>query len=155
MAEIDKMTQKSQLAMQAAASQAESRQNPAVEPEHLIGELLNQDDGIVPRVLSSMQIDPLPIIEEMDRRVQNFPQVSGTGVKVVASNDLSKLFQEAEKTARQMGDSYISTEHFFLAALRGVGSREVQRILERHGVDLCRSDCRASKHQQRSRFFFR
>jgi ATP-dependent Clp protease ATP-binding subunit ClpB len=126
MTDIEKMTQKSQLAMQTAAQLAESNQNPTVEPEHLVYELLNQDDGIVPRVLSSMNVSPEGLKGALRRRLDNFPKVSGEGVRVGVSSSLTKLFQESEKITKQLGDSFISTEHFFLAALRS--SRDIQRI---------------------------
>lgn len=128
MTDIEKMTQKSQEAMQAAAALAESQENPAVEPEHLAFELLNQDDGIVPRVLSGLQVSPASLKEPILARIQNFPKVSGESVRVVASTALTKMFQEAEKITKQLGDSFISTEHFFLAALKT--SRDIQRIAE-------------------------
>jgi ATP-dependent Clp protease ATP-binding subunit ClpB len=136
MSEIDKMTQKSQLAMQAAASLAETESNPSVEPEHLIYEILVQDDGIVPRVLKGASVAVPAVIKDIKARIDQFPKVSGSGVKVSASSDLTKVFGEAEKMTRQMGDSYISTEHFFLAALRV--ARELTRIVERHGVTVAK-----------------
>src|ERR1700744_507667 len=128
MTDIEKMTQKSQQAMQAAAQLAESNQNPTVEPEHLVFSLLSQDEGIVPRVLESMNVQSMALKEAMNGRIQNFPKVSGDSVRVTASHALTRVFQEAEKIAKQLGDSFISTEHFFLAALKT--AREIQRIAE-------------------------
>ena len=54
--DMEKMTQKSQEAMQAAAQKAENKNNPTVEPEHLLTELLVQSEGIVPRVLEKMGV---------------------------------------------------------------------------------------------------
>jgi ATP-dependent Clp protease ATP-binding subunit ClpB len=128
MTDIEKMTQKSQQAMQAAASLAESNQNPTVEPEHLVFEILNQEDGIVPRVLSSMNVSPENLKDAIHHRIETFPKVSGEGIRVGASPALTKQFQEAEKFTKKLGDSYISTEHFFLAGLKT--SREIQRIMD-------------------------
>ena len=98
MTDIEKMTQKSQQAMQAAARAAEAMSNPSVEPEHLTLEILNQDDGIVPRVLESMNVKVSPIVEDdLNRRIGTFPKVSGGGVRVVASNDLTKLVSGGRK----------------------------------------------------------
>ncbi len=133
MNDIDKMTQKSQEAMQAAARLAQDSQHSAVEPEHLILEVLRQEDGIVPRVLMRMNIDTPNIIRELERRLQTFATVSGSGVRVVASQALQKVFAEAEKLALNMDDSYISTEHFLLAALRGIAP-ELGRIFEKNAV---------------------
>ena len=57
-------------------------------------------------------------------------------MRVAVSAELDKLFKEAEKQTKQMGDSYISTEHFFLAGLKV--SREIQRIMEKNGVSARR-----------------
>src|SRR5437870_3700985 len=132
MSDIDKMTQKSQEAMQSAAELAESRNNPAVEPEHLLLGVLSQEDGIVPRILARMNIPLAPLLNEFERRVQNFPTVTGGGVRVVASPSLQKVFSESDKIAKAMGDKFISTEHFVLAALRDGG--ETARILERNRI---------------------
>ena len=53
--EIEKMTRKSQEAMQAAAKRAETDSSPQVEPEHLLLELIMQSEGIVPRVIEQAQ----------------------------------------------------------------------------------------------------
>jgi ATP-dependent Clp protease ATP-binding subunit ClpB len=132
MNEIEKMTQKSQSAMQAAAAEAENLKHPAVEPEHLIFEILKQEDSIVARVLESLKIPSQTVISEIGHLIEGFPKVSGSSVRVVASPKLQALFQEAEKISRSMGDAYISTEHFFLAALKGSG--ELQRKLHSLGI---------------------
>lgn len=133
MSDIEKMTQKSQEAMQAAARLAEGERNSAVEPEHLIIEILRQNEGIVPRVLERMGTQVSALTQDLERRLRSLPTVTGNGVRVVASQSLQKLFQDAEKVAGQMGDSFISTEHFVLAALRGAAP-EVQKIFDRHRV---------------------
>jgi ATP-dependent Clp protease ATP-binding subunit ClpB len=131
MAEIDKMTQKSQEAMQAAARLAEERHHSAVEPEHLVLEILRQDDGIVPRVLQRMNVKLGDLSGDVERRLNQLPTVTGGGVRVVPSQGLQRVFNDAEKIAKSMGDSFISTEHFVLAALRGAAP-EVQKIFEKH-----------------------
>jgi len=138
MNDIEKMTQKSQEAMQSAAHLAEERRNPAVEPEHLIFEIVRQADGIVPRVLLKMKASlpalSVPAIHrDFEARLKQFPTVTGGGVRVVPSPGLQRVFAEAEKVAHALGDSFISTEHFMLAALSGAAP-DVQKIFERHQV---------------------
>ena len=133
MNDIEKMTQKSQEAMQAAARLAEQSQHSAVEPEHLILEILRQEDGIVPRVLSRMHVPTGHLVQELERRLKGLPTVSGGNVRVMASQGLQRIFADAEKLAKTMGDSFISTEHFVLAALRGAAP-EVARIFEKSGI---------------------
>ncbi len=133
MNDIEKMTQKSQEAMQAAAQLAEDKQHGAVEPEHLAYAILQQDDGIVPRVLESMKLDPNGIKKALLQKIEGFSRVSGSGVRVVASQQLVSIFKDAEKLAKQMGDSFISTEHFFISFFRQ--KLEVVKIFEKRGVN--------------------
>ena len=130
MSDIEKMTQKSQEAMQAAARLAEELHNPAVEPEHLVAEVLGQNDGIVPRVLTRMSAPLAGLKQDLQKRIAALPTVTGGGVRVVPSASLQRLFVDSEKVAKTMGDSFISTEHFLLAALREGG--EIAKIFERH-----------------------
>ena len=133
MNDIEKMTQKSQEAMQSSAELAESRNNPAVEPEHLMLAVLAQEDGIVPRVLARMNAPVGALIQEFESRIKTFPTVTGGGVRVVASQPLQRLFADAEKVAKAMGDKFISTEHFVLSALRQGG--ESAKIFERNRIN--------------------
>ncbi|HAG91743.1 MAG TPA: type VI secretion system ATPase TssH, partial [Bdellovibrionales bacterium] len=132
MTDIEKMTQKSQLAMQAAAQEAENHRHPAVEPEHLIFEILKQDDSIVGRVLESLNLSPQKFSSAVGNIIEGFPKVSGSSVRVVASQNLQKLFQEAERISKAFGDSYISTEHFFLGAYHVPG--ELSKTLKATGL---------------------
>lgn len=130
MSDIEKMTQKSQEAMQAAARLAEERHHAAVEPEHLTFAILRQEDGIVPRVLARMNVNSQALGQDLERRLASLSTVTGEGVRVVASPGLQRIFVDAEKNATSMGDSFISTEHFILAMLKGAAP-EVQKIFER------------------------
>lgn len=135
MSDIEKMTQKSQEAMQAAAQLAEAEHHSAVEPEHLILSILRQEDGIVPRVLDRMGVSLSSTTQDLERRLKSLPQVTGTSVRVVASQSLQRVFAEAEKQAKTWGDQFVSTEHFLLASLKG-GASEVEKILEKNKVTL-------------------
>jgi ATP-dependent Clp protease ATP-binding subunit ClpB len=68
---------------------------------------------------------------DVERRLHQLPTVTGGGVRVVPSQGLQRVFNDAERIAKSMGDSFISTEHFVLAALRGAAP-EVQKIFEKH-----------------------
>src|SRR5437868_2418964 len=105
--EIEKMTRKSQEAMQAAAQNAENRGNPSVEPEHLLLELFQQSEGIVPRVFEKQNLSVKSMIEDLKAKIDKFPRVTGGGQKVFASQRLQKLFTVADKVAVDWGDSYI------------------------------------------------
>ncbi|WP_413577412.1 ATP-dependent chaperone ClpB [Bdellovibrio sp. HCB290] len=120
--DIEKMTRKSQEAMQAAAKLAERKSNPSVEPEHLLLELVQQSEGIIPRLLDKLNVAQADFLSELRKKIDRFPTVSGGGQKQFASPRLEKIFKGSEVEADEWGDSYISTEHFFLAMLKGTDS---------------------------------
>lgn len=116
--DLQKMTKKSQEAMQAAARQAEAKKHTSVEPEHLFLELIEQADGIVPRVLQECKINPQQLISALVKSISQFPQVSQAPQQVYASSRLQKLFSQAEGLMKTMGDDLISTEHFLLGLFK-------------------------------------
>ncbi len=116
--DIEKMTRKSQEAMQAAAKLAERKRSPSVEPEHLLMELVQQAEGIVPRLLDKLSVPQASFLSELKAKIDRFPQVTGGAQKIYASPRLEKVFKAAEDEAQQWGDAYISTEHFFLGMLK-------------------------------------
>ncbi len=132
MSEQDQMTQKSQEAMQKAAQLAEDLRNPAVEPEHLLLELIRQDDGMVPRILQKLQLDPRLLIQTFQTLVDKLPQQSGAATRVSASSRLQKLFQNPEAEAKKWDDQFISTEHFLLAAF---SDRDLAEVLKKHKIE--------------------
>ena len=118
--EVEKMTVKSQEAMQAAAKMAEDQNHSGVEPEHLFYQLLVQQDGIVPSLVLQAGGDLQGLTRDFEQALGRMSSVSGASRKVVATPRLVKIFEGAEKEARKNGDEYISTEHFVLAALANV-----------------------------------
>ncbi len=131
--EIQKMTRRSQEAMQAAAKLAESKKNSSVEPEHLILELVEQDDGVVPRVLQEAKIQPASLITPLNKAISQFPQLSSAQANTYASPRLQKLFKYAEAEMVEMQDELISTEHFFLALFK-LDDTNIKKLLETAGV---------------------
>lgn len=132
MSDIEKMTRKSQEAMQSAAKMAETQGNPTVEPEHLLMALCNQSEGVVPRLLEKSGVTVRDFINEIQMRLARFPVVTG-GSKVAASGRLQKVFNNSEAIAKDMGDAYISTEHFLLAMLN-LGDSDVSSLFKKAGV---------------------
>ncbi len=135
MSEVDKMTRKSQEAMQSAAKAAESQRASAVEPEHLLSELLLQTDGLVPRLIELAGGDLKNVKLQTAAAVDRLPQVTGSASRVVPSSRLVRLFEAADKLAAEFDDEFISTEHFLLAVLKG-NPPELQKLLQQNGVQL-------------------
>lgn len=131
--EIQKMTRKSQEAMQAAAKLAESKKNSSVEPEHLILELVEQDDGVVPRILQEAKVQPAALIATLNKAISQLPQLSTAQANIYASPRLQKLFKYAEAEMVELQDELISTEHFFLALFKFDDS-SIKKLLETTGI---------------------
>jgi len=111
---IDKLTTKFQEALADAQSLAVGRDNPYIEPAHLLSAMLAQADG--PRSLlerAGARVGPLQTA--MDTAVSALPQVQGQGQVVQPGRDLVALLQAAEKEAGKRGDQFIASEMFLLA----------------------------------------
>ena len=114
-------THKSQEAIQQAHMLATENGQPAIEPIHLLGALLNQDDGLIPGALGKLTIDLAALKGKVDDILDGLPKqndVNGGGVgQIYLSPGMAKVFQVSGKYAKQFGDEFISTEHLFLALL--------------------------------------
>ena len=132
---MEKMTRKSQEAMQEAASKAIALNNTAVEPIHLVWALVVQDNGLVPRILQLNNINVKLVQFNLEQKLSELPHITGASTQIGPSNQLVKVFQNSLKESQRMGDSHISTEHFLIAILKGADSA-AQTLLRSHGLRL-------------------
>src|SRR5204862_2153262 len=113
--QLDKLTEKSREALQAANTLAENWTNPEIEPEHLAVALLEQADGTAGPLLQAVGADPFRVKQDFSREMARFPRVQGDSNQVGLSRRTQKILREAQKEADQLHDEYLSTEHFLLA----------------------------------------
>ena len=116
---IDRLTVKAQEAVTQARDLAMKLSHAEVQPEHLLGALLAQEDGLVPRLLSRVGADLAVVTRELERRYSQMPAVQGSALDVGVARQLKSLWEAASKEADKFKDDYISTEHFLLAMLHG------------------------------------
>ncbi|MDN3545530.1 MAG: ATP-dependent chaperone ClpB [Roseateles asaccharophilus] len=110
---VDKLTTRFQEALAEAQSLAVTRDNPYIEPAHLLSAMLAQADG--PRALLERAGVKVPALKAaLDSILSGLPQVQGEGQQVQPSRDLIGLLQAAEKEAAKRGDHYIASEMFLL-----------------------------------------
>ncbi len=112
------MTKKSQEALQAAVVKAEQAKNSTLEPEHLILQLLLQDQGMVPQLLEAMGFKTRALITELNDHLGRLPQVTGDSVKMTPSSAFSRMLDAAQKEMKAWGDEFLSTEIIFLTYLK-------------------------------------
>lgn len=118
--DMNKLTQKSQEAVQQAQAIALRYGHQEVDGEHLLASLLAQDDGLVPRMLTRMQVDGNVLKSELDKELARQPKVSGPGVeqgKIYVTQRFQKLFLSAQGEAERLKDEYVSVEHLVLALI--------------------------------------
>ena len=111
---IDIFTQKSREAIQQAEKLTYDYGNPEIRQSHILLALLEQEDGLIPKLIQKMDIDLNYFRNDITQMVQNLPKVSGN-VQVQVSNDANQVLIHGEDEAKAMGDSYVSVEHLFLA----------------------------------------
>jgi ATP-dependent Clp protease ATP-binding subunit ClpB len=130
---LNKYTEKAQEAVVAAQQLADRSGHPEITPEHLLVALLQQRDGIVPAVLTKMNIDAASAIPAAEALLQRLPRAHG-GAQPGLSARLRDIAAAAEDRARQLKDEFTSTEHFLLALATETGRAPSADVLKRMGV---------------------
>ena len=111
---IDKLTTRFQEALADAQSLAVGRDNPYIEPAHLLAAMLAQAEG--PKaLLDRAGANSAALKTAMDTAIGGLPQVQGSGQVVQPGRDLVALLQAAEKEAGKRGDQFVASEMFLLA----------------------------------------
>ncbi|MEZ4236046.1 MAG: ATP-dependent chaperone ClpB [Myxococcota bacterium] len=116
--DTSKLTEKSLAALQRAQGLAVTAGHNAVDSEHLLAALLEDEEGIVPRIVSRTSVRPETLKARLDQALQRKPRVSGAGYNADAvhvTRALTELLANAEKHAKQLKDDYVSVEHLLLA----------------------------------------
>ena len=133
---IEQMTQKTREALQAAQRIAVEYSNNAVEQEHLLAALAQQQDGLIPQMLQTLGVDANAFAQAALQKVEALPRVTGSGrdpEKIYISSDLDRALNAAEQQAKQMKDEYISVEHVFLGILQRQG-KAANEIFKMFGI---------------------
>jgi ATP-dependent Clp protease ATP-binding subunit ClpB len=111
----EKLTVKSQEAVQAAAALAGENGNPEVLPMHLLAALLEDREGVVLPVLEGAGVRVQELLAGANAAIAKLPKVSGGGAQPGTSSALLKVVERAFKEAEGFKDEYVSTEHLLLA----------------------------------------
>ena len=128
---IQKFTQKSVEAIQNCEKLAYEYGNQEIEQEHLLVALLNQDDGLIIKLVEKMQIQKDYFRNRAEQLLANRVKVSGGSVFM--GQDLNKVLINGEDEAKQMGDEYVSVEHLFLSMLR-YPNKAIKELWKEFGI---------------------
>ncbi|MEM5818511.1 MAG: Clp protease N-terminal domain-containing protein, partial [Desulfitobacterium hafniense] len=132
--DTNRFTQKSQEAIIQAQTMAERNGNSQVEPEHLLLALLEQGEGVVPQVLTKLDIPVGALVQKIRQEVNRLPRMMGANVQLTISPRLRTMLVSAHDEMETFKDDYVSTEHLLLAILsRGGGPAE--KILKQEGLN--------------------
>jgi ATP-dependent Clp protease ATP-binding subunit ClpB len=131
---MDKLTSKFQLALADAQSLAVGQDNQFIEPAHLLVALLDQQGGTVRHLLTKAGANVNLLRSRLGDVVERLARVEGAAGEVHISNDLSKLLNVTDKLAQDMGDQYISSELFVLAACNDQG--QFGKLLKEAGAEV-------------------
>ncbi len=113
---LDKLTLKAQETLQHSQQLAERMNHQQIEPEHMMRNILDQTEGVVPSILGKIGANQQQLAQKFDAALDKIPRVSGTGYgQVYISPRLRTVLDKAFEEAEPMKDEYISLEHILLA----------------------------------------
>ena len=128
---ISKFTQKSLQAVQDLEKTAYEFGNQEIEQEHLLYNLLHQEDSLILKLIEKMEIQKEHFLGTVEKALEARTKVSGGQLYI--GQDLNKVLVSAEDEAKAMGDSYVSVEHLFLALLR-YPNAGIKKIFKEYGI---------------------
>jgi ATP-dependent Clp protease ATP-binding subunit ClpB len=129
---LDKLTTKSQEALQQAQSLAEKRNHQAIDVEHLLFALLGQKEGVVLALLQKLGVAVASLAERLQKALDRVAQVTGAPGQAFITPRLKKVIESGEAEAQALKDEYVSTEHLLLAMVQDSG--EAGKLLKELGA---------------------
>ena len=132
----NKLTHKSQEAVQEAQSIALRHGHPEVDTTHLVVAFLEQEGGVLPRLMQRLGVAEEQLREQLEATLNKRPRVSGEAADLRMTRGLSEVLARAETEAGKLKDEFVSVEHIVLAALGDgdAAATEAARILAAAGM---------------------
>ncbi len=133
--DANKLTLKTQEALQDAQTKALRYGHVEAEPEHLLLALLDQRDALLPHLFARLDVDVQTLRDELDQHLSGRPRVSGPGAapgQVYVSQALARVLDAAEQEADRLKDEYVSVEHVALAMI--ASNTQAGHLLTARGI---------------------
>lgn len=122
-------------AIQEAFHKAEEHKNSEVTENHLLGSFLEDPNGYFFGILQELKVNPADLLKDVSASLEHLPQFVGeVGQPQVARNFQNRV-SDAQKFAKELNDSYVSSDHFLLSFWKG-GGEPFESWKKRAGVDL-------------------
>ena len=132
---INRFTQKSQEALQLTEKIAREYGNQEIDQEHFLYALLTQDESLIARLITKMEIDLGYFKNSVEQLIQKRPKVQGGQPYI--SQALNDVLNAGEDEAKAMGDDYVSVEHFLIAMIRKP-NRSLKELFREFGITMDR-----------------
>jgi len=129
---LDKLTTKSQEALQQAQGLADKRSHQAIDVEHLLFALIGEKDGVTLSLLQKLAVPVGGLTDRLQKALDRMPQVTGGTGQSYITPRLKKLIETAESEAESLKDEYVSAEHLLIAMIQDSG--EAGKILKEYGA---------------------
>lgn len=133
----NKLTQKSMEAIQLAETKALRYGQLEIEVEHLFLAMLEQEGGLLSRILTAMNVEVRALETEVEGLLSRIPKVSGPGRepgKIYISKTVDRVLVKSEDEAKRMKDEYVSVEHIFLSILDEVKNSSLGKVFKLYNI---------------------
>lgn len=131
--DLNKFTQKAVEAIQNSQNLAMENGNPELQEIHIHYSLMNEDEGLIPRVLSYMGENKDLILADIKREIDRLPKQSGGSI--YPSRTYSKILLNSEEEAKKFGDEYVGVEHIYISLLKEKNTIS-EKIFKSHNINL-------------------
>lgn len=132
---FERFTDKAQEAVVDAQQLALKLDHQQVDVEHLHAALLEQEDGLIPKLLEMIGVNTSGLMNELKKELDRLPMVYGTNVnQVYATRRFNQVLIKAEDEADKFRDEYVSVEHIYLVIVNEKNTPSA-RILAKYQVD--------------------
>ncbi len=135
--DLNKFTRKAQEAVLEAQNTALRYSHNEIDGEHLLWALLNQENGLAPRMLERLGVPLAAFRARVEQLLSEKPRLGGSAdaSRLGMTARLGRLMVKAGDEAKRLKDEYISVEHLLLAFLDEGRGTSTGRLFAEHGVD--------------------
>lgn len=131
---LEKFTEKAQESVVSAQQLAIRLDHQQVDGEHLALALVQQEEGLIPRILWVLGVNPQDVARELEKELERLPKVYGSSVSnVYPTRRFNQILLKSEDFAKKLNDDYVSVEHIFHSIISERGTFTANLLLN-YGV---------------------